>query len=167
MTILGSKVRHKPTNRIGIVRELLPDRKVRLEHLGQTDHGAGLRDSDSVVADGDLVLIEAKPAAAQKDEPAWKQDAGKARIDLIAPEFLFGTAAVLEFGAAKYAERNWEKGMSWGRCFGALMRHMWAWWGGEQKDAETGMSHLAHAACCLMFLMAYENRKIGTDDRSA
>jgi hypothetical protein len=101
----------------------------------------------------------------QKQEPAWKQDGGKARMDLIAPEMLVGTANVLAFGAAKYDARNWEKGMSWGRCFGALMRHMWAWWGGEKADPETGMSHLHHAACCLMFLIAYEERKIGTDDR--
>lgn len=71
--------------------------------------------------------------------------------------------------------RNWERGMSWGRVFGALMRHMWAWWGGAgpsranfifgEVDEETGFSHLWHAACCLMFLIAYEQRKIGTDDR--
>lgn len=111
----------------------------------------------------------------QKSEPAWKQDGGKPRMDLLAPEFLFGTANVLTFGAAKYDERNWEKGMSWGRVFGALMRHMWAWWGGAgpsrtnfvfgETDDETGYSHLHHAACCLMFLIAYEERKIGTDDR--
>lgn len=101
----------------------------------------------------------------QKAEPAWKQDGDKPRMDLIAPEFLFGTAEVLRFGAAKYAERNWEKGMSWGRVFGALMRHLWKWWGGEAKDQETGFSHLHHAACCLMFLVAYEERSAGTDDR--
>ena len=101
----------------------------------------------------------------QKNEFAWKQDGGKPRLDLIAPELLFGTAEVLRFGTAKYAERNWEKGMSWGRCFGAMMRHMWAWWGGEATDKETGFSHLWHAACCLMFLIAYEQRKIGADDR--
>ena len=101
----------------------------------------------------------------QKAEPAWKQDGGKPRMDLIAPEMLFGVAEVLRFGAAKYAERNWEAGMSWGRCFGALMRHLWAWWRGEANDPETGFSHLWHAACCLMFLIAYEERKIGTDDR--
>lgn len=111
----------------------------------------------------------------QKIEPAWKQDGGKARIDLIAPEFIFGTAEILAFGAAKYAERNWEAGMSWGRCFGALMRHLWAWWGGAgptrknflfgDLDDETGKPHLWHASCCLMFLVAYEERKIGTDDR--
>lgn len=108
----------------------------------------------------------AEVRAQQKEEPAWKQDGGKPRMDLIAPEMLTATANVLAFGAAKYAERNWEKGMSWGRCFGAMMRHMWAWWGGEKADPETGFSHLHHAACCLMFLIAYEERKIGTDDRS-
>jgi hypothetical protein len=103
--------------------------------------------------------------AQQKAEPAWKQDGGKPRMDLIAPEMLVATANVLAFGAAKYDERNWEKGMSWGRCFGALMRHMWAWWGGEKADPETGYSHLWHASACLMFLIAYEERKTGTDDR--
>lgn len=114
----------------------------------------------------DEPIHDAAQHGQQKAEPAWKQDAGKARMDLIAPEMLFGTAEVLAFGAAKYAERNWEQGMSWGRCFGALMRHMWAWWRGEAKDAETGLSHLWHASCCLMFLIAYEARNAGTDDRN-
>ena len=117
-----------------------------------------------------------KAVGQQADEPAWKQDGDKARMDLIAPEFLFALASVLGPGAVKYAARNWEKGMSWGRVFGALMRHLWAWWGGVGPttenfvfgvlDEETKMSHLWHAACCLMFLVAYEQRKIGTDDRS-
>ena len=62
-------------------------------------------------------------------------------------------------------ERNWEKGMKWGRVFGALMRHMWAWWRGQDRDPETGFSHLSHAACCIAFLIAYEHRCIGEDDR--
>ena len=73
------------------------------------------------------------------------------------------------FGISKpssiVGERNWEKGMKWGRPVGALMRHMWAWWQGEDKDAETGLSHLAHAACCILFLLSYELRKTGEDDR--
>lgn len=66
---------------------------------------------------------------------------------------------------SRTGERNWEKGMAWHRPFGALMRHMWAWWRGESDDPETGYSHLAHAACCIAFLLAYECRAIGTDDR--
>lgn len=106
------------------------------------------------------------PTAQVKNEPGWKYDAGKPRLDLIAPEFLTGTADILAFGAEKYGERNWEAGMSWSRPFAALMRHMWAWWAGEEKDAETGKSHLWHAACCLMFLIAFEARNTGKDDRA-
>jgi hypothetical protein len=94
-----------------------------------------------------------------------KDDSSKVRYDLIPPELLEATAQVLTFGAAKYNARNWEHGMAWGRPFGALMRHMWAWWRGEEKDPETGYSHLWHAACCIAFLVAYEQRNIGTDDR--
>ena len=94
-----------------------------------------------------------------------KDDGGKTPYDLLAPELLHGTAKILQFGAAKYEAYNWAKGMKWSRVFGALMRHMWAWWWGENKDKETGMSHLWHASCCLMFLIAYEERGTGTDDR--
>lgn len=94
-----------------------------------------------------------------------KDDQNKAPYHLLAPELLEGIAQVLAFGAAKYAPRNWEMGMDWSRPFSALMRHMWAWWRGEAKDPETGMSHLWHAACCIMFLVAYEERKTGNDDR--
>lgn len=94
-----------------------------------------------------------------------KLDDGKVRMDLLPPELLFGVAKVLEFGANKYAERNWEKGMDWGRIFGALMRHMWAWWKGEKVDPETGYSHLWHAATNIAFLIAYEERKVGKDTR--
>jgi hypothetical protein len=94
-----------------------------------------------------------------------KFDGDKPRYDLIPPELLEETAIVLTYGAVKYSERNWEKGMAWHRPFGALMRHMWSWWRGENVDPETGFSHLAHAACCIAFLITYERRSIGKDDR--
>jgi len=96
---------------------------------------------------------------------AKKYDDEKVMMHLLPPELLTGTAQVLTFGAKKYSERNWELGMNWSRPYGALMRHLWAWWSGQDKDKETGMSHLWHAACCLAFLMAYEARKSGRDDR--
>lgn len=96
---------------------------------------------------------------------SMKADQGKLRIDLISPEIIESQAAVLGFGASKYTDRDWEKGMLWSRCFSACMRHMWAWWGGEDNDPETGYSHLAHAACCIMFLVTYEKRQTGEDDR--
>lgn len=109
------------------------------------------------------------------DGSGRKDDGGKLRMDLIPPEMICATAAVLGFGAEKYGDRNWERGMKWSRVFGALMRHMWAWWAGKGPtstnfafgdiDGETGFSHLWHAACCIAFLVAYEERKSGEDDR--
>jgi hypothetical protein len=55
--------------------------------------------------------------------------------------------------------------MSWGRCFAACMRHLWAFWRGEECDPESGHHHLLHAGCCVMYLYAYAVRKSGNDDR--
>ena len=98
-------------------------------------------------------------------EHGHKADDGKLPYDLVPPDALEEIIKVLAFGAKKYAPRNWEKGMKWSRPFSALMRHMWAWWRGEHKDPETGISHLAHAGCCVLFLLAYEKRVLGEDDR--
>ena len=95
---------------------------------------------------------------------AIKHDGNKVRMELLAPEFLYGIASVLTFGAKKYAAGNWARGMEWSRPFGAMLRHLFAWVGGEREDKETGLSHLYHAGCCLMFLCAYEARGIGKND---
>lgn len=94
-----------------------------------------------------------------------KFDNDKNRLELIPPEFIEGTGEVLTFGAKKYGDRNWEKGMAWSRAYGALQRHLNAWFSGEQVDLETGLSHLKHAACNVAFLITYEERKVGLDDR--
>lgn len=94
-----------------------------------------------------------------------KYDQHKIRTDLTPYDAVMEITKVLTFGAKKYAARNWEKGMSWSRAFGALMRHMWLWFHGEDKDPETRLSHLANAGCCLFFLISWELRKVGTDDR--
>lgn len=94
-----------------------------------------------------------------------KDDSGKTPWHLMPPDALNQIAQVLEFGAGKYGDRNWEKGMNWSRPFAALMRHMWAWWRGEDRDPETGLSHLAHAGCCILFLLTYQGHATGKDDR--
>lgn len=89
----------------------------------------------------------------------------KTRFDLIPFEAIGEIADVLEYGANKYEAHNWARGAAWSRYFSALCRHIFAWWAGEDKDPETGFSHLAHAGCCLLFLMQYERHGWGTDDR--
>ncbi|UTO27815.1 dATP/dGTP diphosphohydrolase domain-containing protein [Bartonella harrusi] len=96
---------------------------------------------------------------------AHKNDIGKPRVDLIPPLTLLDIGRVLEFGANKYSANNWRHGMNWSRLYGAASRHLLTWFGGEDKDVESGLSHLAHAACCLLFLMECEAKQIGHDDR--
>lgn len=95
-----------------------------------------------------------------------KHDQGKIRYDLIPPESLDELAMVYTVGAIKYGDRNWERGMGWGRIFAAIMRHLWAWWRREDQDQEDGISHLAHAAWGCLTLMSYARHGIGEDTRS-
>ena len=100
-----------------------------------------------------------------KKEGGIKFDGEKLRLDLLSFQAIQGTADVLTFGAKKYGDRNWEKGLSFSRVFGALLRHLFLWWLGKNNDDETGKLHLDHASCCLMFLQHYTKTNTGTDDR--
>ena len=85
-----------------------------------------------------------------------KYDEDKIRLDLVAPEFLYAIAQVLTFGAKKYDDHNWKKGIKYQRIYRACIGHLLLWYGGEDLDPETGHPHLWHAGCCLMFLIYYE-----------
>lgn len=100
----------------------------------------------------------------EKDGGA-KDDGGKVRVELLPVGPLNDIAEILTFGANKYDDHNWRKGFKWSRLIGALLRHVFAWVGGQDKDPETGKSHLAHAGCCLLFLLEHERRGLGEDDR--
>jgi len=95
-----------------------------------------------------------------------KYDNGKLRYDLIPVEALESIIKVYTMGAEKYADRNWEKGMSWGRVFGAVMRHAWAFWRGEEFDQESGLPHMAHAGWGCLALLHYAKYNKDKDDRS-
>ena len=94
-----------------------------------------------------------------------KYDEDKLRLDLIPPEALEGLAEVLGFGAKKYANRNWEKGMDWMRIYASLQRHLLAFHKGIDVDEESGLKHLHHALTNLTFLVTYQDRDIGKDNR--
>jgi len=86
-----------------------------------------------------------------------KYDGGKLEYGLLPPFALEETVKVLTFGAQKYERDNWQKVPdSKRRYFDALQRHLWAWKKGEQNDQESGIHHLAHAMCCLMFLYEHD-----------
>lgn len=89
-----------------------------------------------------------------------KHDQSKPRYSLIPSGSLASIVGVLEHGAAKYATDNWKHVENASeRYYNASMRHVQAWWSGEQIDSESGLPHLAHAICSLMFLMALDGEQ--------
>ena len=94
-----------------------------------------------------------------------KKDAGKEPWDLAPWESFTEIVRVLAFGASKYQKHGWRTGMAWSRLLAASIRHIVAWAEGEDTDPESGLSHLAHAATNLCFLIAYAKRGAGSDDR--
>lgn len=101
----------------------------------------------------------------EKLKEGIKHDQQKIRWDLVPYDAVNEIAKILTFGSVKYEARNWEKGMGWSRAFGALQRHLTRWFHGQDLDKETRLTHLANAGCCLFFLISWELRKVGTDDR--
>ena len=86
-----------------------------------------------------------------------KFDGGKPQWSLLPFKALKEVVDVLTYGAKKYAPDNWKKvPNAKQRYIDAGFRHFTAYASGEKLDSETGKSHLAHALCCLLYLLAFE-----------
>jgi len=123
---------------------------------------SGVRSEESAGGNPSPLTPHASPAPEGR-----KYDDGKARFDLLPPDAIWEVVRVYTAGAGKYGDRNWEKGIRYGRVFAAICRHAFSWWRGERADQETGIHHLAHAAWNCLALLTYELRgKTEFDDRS-
>lgn len=94
-----------------------------------------------------------------KDRIGQKHDQGKTQYHLMPVNALEQVNRVLMHGAKKYGDGNWRSVQNAEqRYYNAAMRHMQAWLNNEETDPESGLPHLAHAACSLIFLI--EKNKI-------
>lgn len=94
-----------------------------------------------------------------------KFDLGKLRYDLLPPDALADIVSVFTYGAKKYADRNWEKGMAFSRIYAAMQRHLNAYWAGQDLDEESALPHLAHAGFGILALLHLHNTRPECDDR--
>lgn len=104
-------------------------------------------------------------------QEAGRSDAGKRIVHTIDPDFITGIGRVSAFGAKKYHMRNFlmAPGMAWGRVFDSLIGHLFAHWGGEDLDEESGQPHILMAGWNLMVLHQYWKNPVfhPGDDRPA
>lgn len=88
-----------------------------------------------------------------------KHDRGKPILGAVPPHAELAVGRVLTFGAEKYARGNWDKVEDHeNRYMDAALRHLNAHRRGELTDSESGESHLAHAACCILFMLDKQER---------
>lgn len=104
-----------------------------------------------------MACVQDATRAANARGEGHKADSQKPDWSLIPLDVVEDTVRVLTLGAQKYARDNWQRVPGARiRYFAALLRHLTAWQRGEANDPETGLSHLAHASCCLVFLQWFD-----------
>lgn len=73
---------------------------------------------------------------------------------------------VLRHGARKHGDRDWERGYPVSKHMAAMCRHFVAWWLGQDNDPGSGLSHMAHAGCRVLFILtAIVRKRVDLDDR--
>ena len=94
-----------------------------------------------------------------------KHDKGKSALELLPSHAVTAVGDVLTYGAKTYSADNWRKVDDRRRYLGAALRHLMAYAGGEDLDSESGLRHLAHAACSVLFLLEADILDLGEDTR--
>ena len=114
--------------------------------------------TEEYVTRASKMLIEA--VKADTDKPDWS---------LVPFEALEGMVRVLEHGAEKYSRNNWQTngGFKWTRLVSSTLRHLFAWARGQDLDPDSGLNHIYHCQCNLLFLSMYvgDTIKFNKDDR--
>jgi hypothetical protein len=86
-------------------------------------------------------------------------------MNLLEPASLWEMAKVMTMGATKYGSYSWKEGIEFSRLLAAALRHIEQYNNGENLDPESGISHIAHASCCLMMLLWMHINRTDLDDR--
>lgn len=113
--------------------------------------------------------IKATDNLPETSNVAIRHDQNKTQWDLLPMEAIEPIVKVLEFGAAKYSANNWRvgEGFKFSRVLNSMRRHLYAYIKGQDNDPESGLPHLAHIGCNVMFLLYYSlnKSKFKNDDR--
>ena len=90
---------------------------------------------------------------------------GKLKWSLVSWKALAPMVKVLMFGAEKYDDHNWKKGLKYTQVCESLQRHLNAFIEGEDNDPESKLAHVGHILCNAMFLSYMFLFRKDLDDR--
>lgn len=113
----------------------------------------------------DWMVGEISIDSLEPQKPSQRHNQGKLPMHLVPADTIEALAAVLQKGMEKYDERNWERGNFYSVPYASLMRHLLAWWQGEDNDPESGLSHTVHILMNAAMLVRYSEQFPNYDDR--
>jgi hypothetical protein len=120
----------------------------------------------AVAKQGDANRREWEHALTPGKEKAATHDAGKPPLAHLPWAGVEEVAMVQAYGQEKYKDfNNYRKGMEIGRNLSCAVRHISDFMQGESLDPESKRSHLAHAACRLLFVLQNLHDGTAIDDR--
>ena len=107
------------------------------------------------------------PNKAKKDESKAKTyDEGKEPLAWLPWAAINELSKVQMYGHNKYKDfNNYRKGMEVSRNLSCALRHICSYLVGNDRDSESGCSHLAHALCRIAFVLQNIHDGVEIDDR--
>ena len=105
--------------------------------------------------------------ASERLERALRYNVDKSQLHFILafPQALRAVADITTYGSHKNEMYNFLKGASSSESVSSLLRHLDAWWRGEELDPESKLHHLAHLAWNALRLCDEHLRGTSIDDR--
>ena len=136
---------------------LLPDINYTMQPTDPDPKALQVEEAKAVRVPNAPKLMLTEEQERQLKETAVKFDQDKIDWMILPYDALEEIVKVMEFGARKYARGNFAsgEGLEYTRVLNSLMRHILAFSRGEDLDPETGISHMAHAGCNILFLLHY------------
>ena len=135
-------------------------RRHRLYHPPEVKCKMCKKDEQTALDLAALAALERANAGYPDDNPKTQFGLAKVPMHLVPPVAIAHLARAFENGAGKYGPFNWrEKTISSTVYYGAAMRHLMAWYDGEDLAPDSGVHHLAHAMACLA--MVLDGQSIG------
>lgn len=90
----------------------------------------------------------------------------KQPMSFVPPNVLQELGLAMMEGALKYGPYNWRSaGVRYSVYYDAAQRHLMQWWEGEDKDPDSGLSHLIKAMACMVVLRDSIKAGNAVDDR--
>lgn len=142
------------------IKELIRERELHgklLLRYKQLERQFSLLDSDFTKLSDKNIELENLLASKPKlpEDVAVKFDDDKLRYDLLSPYALEEVVKVYNFGAKKYADRNWEKGLNYNRLLASMFRHIEAFRKGEDIDQDSNCHHMASVCFNAMAILHF------------